>query len=126
MARKASKRSSEGKQSDLALQSVSTALYIRVSTQKQADEVFGLDAQRSELDKYCSAQGWTVAPEHVYVDAGVSGKSSDRPAFQRMMAAAQAGQVQRIVALKLDRIARNLKNLLRGVTIIGTKSCVKH
>jgi len=123
MARKASKRSSEGKQSDLALQSVSTALYIRVSTQKQADEGFGLDAQRSELDKYCESQNWIVSPEHIYVDAGVSGKSSDRPAFQRMMAAAQAGQVQRIVALKLDRIARNLKNLLQTVEELNQAGC---
>ena len=123
MARKASKRNGEVKQGDLALQSVSTALYIRVSTQKQADEGFGLDAQRSELDKYCNAQGWPVAPEHIYVDAGVSGKSSDRPAFQAMMTAAQAGQVQRIVALKLDRIARNLKNLLQTVDELNQAGC---
>jgi len=123
MARKASKRNDGGKQGDLALQTVTTALYIRVSTQKQADEGFGLDAQRSELDKYCSAQGWTVAPEHVYVDAGASGKSSDRPQFQAMLAAAQAGRIGRIVSLKLDRIARNLKNLLQTVDELNQAGC---
>src|SRR5689334_4270835 len=100
-----------GKQLDLQLDIV-TALYIRVSTTKQADEGYGLDAQRSELTAYCSAMGWNVSAAHVYVDAGVSGKSTDRPQFQAMMQAAQDGQIQRIVCTKLDRIARNLKDLL--------------
>jgi len=123
MARKVSKRNGKGQQADLGLQAVVTALYIRVSTVKQAEEGNGLAAQRTALDAYCVAQGWTVAPEHIYVDAGVSGKSSDRPQFQAMMTAAQAGQVQRIVALKLDRIARNLKNLLQTVEELNGAGC---
>jgi len=98
-----------------------TALYIRVSTQKQADEGFSLAAQRKELDAYCLALGWNVCDQHIYIDAGISGKSDDRPAFQAMMQAAKAGQIQRIVALKLDRIARNLKNLLQ--TVDELKAC---
>ena len=100
-----------------------TALYIRVSTTKQAEEGYGLEAQASELGRYCEAQGWPVAPEHIYVDAGVSGKSDDRPQFQAMMQAARDGQIQRIVATKLDRIARNLKNLLQTVDELKQCGC---
>lgn len=89
-----------------------TALYIRVSTDKQANEGYSLDAQRAKLDAYCFAQGWQVCAGHVYIDAGESGKTTDRPAFDAMMAAARAGQVGRIVAIKLDRVARNVRLFL--------------
>ncbi|HXH31595.1 MAG TPA: recombinase family protein [Bacteriovoracaceae bacterium] len=123
MARKYGKQTAQGNQGELALQDVTTALYIRVSTIKQAEEGSGLDAQRSELNRYCLAQGWTVDASHVYIDAGISGKTDDRPAFQAMLAAAQAGQVQRVVATKLDRIARNLKNLLQTVEELRKAEC---
>ncbi len=87
MARKLSK-GKKAQQIALGLQESVTALYIRVSTEKQATEGHGLDAQRAELDTYCDKQGWTVADEHIYIDAGVSGKTDERPAFQRMMQAA--------------------------------------
>lgn len=116
-------KANKATQGALDLQTVKTAQYLRVSTDKQADEGYGLAAQRSELDAYCEAQGWHVEPDHVYIDAGLSGKTDERPAFQAMMAAAQAGQIGRIVTLKLDRIARNLKNLLQTVDTLKGFGC---
>lgn len=123
MAQRMNKRQSKAKQAELGLQYTCTALYIRVSTTKQADEGYSLEAQRSELDKYCEANGWNVCPGHIYVDRGVSGKSTDRPQFQQMMGAAKDGKVQRIVATKLDRIARNLKDLLQTVDELKAYGC---
>jgi site-specific DNA recombinase len=123
MARKIIKQAKQATQGDLALPYTCTALYIRVSTVKQAEEGNSLAAQRKELYAYCAGQGWHVCPDHIYVDAGISGKSDDRPAFQAMMTAAQAGQIQRIVATKLDRIARNLKNLLQTVDELKQYGC---
>ena len=100
-----------------------TALYMRVSTTLQAEEGFSLDAQRTRLEAQCTAQNWHVCPEHVYTDAGVSGKSTARPEFQRMMEAARAGQVQRIVALKLDRMARNVRDFLALVDELAALGC---
>lgn len=110
MARKLQTRS-RARASQRAL-AAATALYIRVSTEHQAEEGYSLDAQRDRLLAYCAAQEWPVEPEHIYVDAGVSGKSTDRPAFQAMLTAAQEGRVGRVVALKLDRIARNVRDFL--------------
>ena len=112
MTRKMNKGKQGAKQADLGLQSTCTALYVRVSTQLQADEGFSLEAQQERLEAYCKAQGWTVDTGHIYIDAGVSGKSTDRPQFTAMLQAAQAGQVQRIVAMKLDRVARNVREFL--------------
>ena len=105
MARKQSRASKISKQADLGLNATCTALYVRVSTQLQADEGFSLEAQQERLQAHCKAQGWLTSADHIYIDAGVSGKSTDRPQFTAMLAAAQAGQVQRIVAMKLDRMA---------------------
>ena len=100
-----------------------TALYIRVSTDKQAEEGYSLDAQASRLQSYCDAQGWTVSPAHVYIDAGISGKSTARPAFQAMLKAAQDGQIARIVVTKMDRLARNTQDLLETVNRLQSFGC---
>lgn len=105
MARKYSKRTTPTK---LSLTSECTALYIRVSTDRQADEGYSLDAQRGKLDAYCTAMGWPVCADHVYIDGGESGKSTARPAYRAMLAAIDAGEVNRIVATKLDRLTRNV------------------
>lgn len=99
-----------------------TALYLRVSTKEQAEK-FGLDAQRSELEAYCKAHGWVVSEENIYIDAGISGKSADRPAFQAMLQAAQDRRIGRIVTVKLDRIARNLRDLLNTVDALEKYGC---
>ena len=111
MARKLTKRA-QNAQAGLGLQTDCTALYIRVSTDLQAAEGYSLDAQRVKLDAYCTAQGWQSCPDHIYIDAGESAKSTDRPAFRAMLQAAAEGQVTRIVAVKLDRIARNVRDFL--------------
>jgi site-specific DNA recombinase len=79
-----------------------TALYMRVSTDKQAEEGYSLDAQRAKLDAYCAAMGWVVGDNAVYVDAGLSGKTTARPAFQALLQDARAGKFQRVVSVALD------------------------
>ncbi|MEZ4707606.1 MAG: recombinase family protein [Caldilineaceae bacterium] len=118
MARKLNKRQSSG-QLNLGVKVDATALYIRVSTSKQAEEGFSLDAQRERLDAYCISQGWPVDADHVYIDAGESAKSIDRPAFQEMLKAAESGLIKRIVAIKLDRLARNVRDFLAIVEMLN-------
>ena len=122
MARKYTKRQSTI-QLPLGAKAPVTALYIRVSTEKQADEGFSLDAQERRLQAFCTAQEWIVDDKHIYVDAGVSGKSTDRAAFQAMFQAAQGGDVTRIVAVKLDRVARNVKSFLQIVDELKAVGC---
>ncbi len=101
-----------------------TALYIRVSTDAQAEEGYSLDAQRDKLLAYCHAHGWNVCPDHIYTDAGISGTSTDgRIALGAMLAAARAGEITRVVAIKLDRIARNVRDFLGIVTELDEAGC---
>src|SRR5689334_14517908 len=84
------------------------ALYIRVSSEEQV-EGYSLDAQERAGRLYGDAHGWTVV--QVYRDEGKSARTDDlakRPAFQQLLADAEAGRVDAIVVHKLDRFSRNL------------------
>lgn len=122
MARKLNKRQSAD-QLALGAKVDVTAIYVRVSTERQAEEGYSLDDQARRLGYYCESQGWNVDAKHVYVDAGVSGKSTNRDQFQAMMSAARSGEITRIVAMKLDRIARNVKDFLGIVDELKTAGC---
>jgi DNA invertase Pin-like site-specific DNA recombinase len=91
------------------LRSIRVALYVRVSTDKQAEFGMSLDAQRAELERYCRDRNWTIAG--LYIDGGFSGKNTDRPEFQRMIGAIHDGGIDGIVVTKLDRLTRSVRNL---------------
>ena len=85
--------------------------YIRVSTEEQAREGYGLGAQEQAVRSYCKAQSWDLT--EIYSDAGRSGKNmKGREALSRLLNDAQASAFERVVFLKLDRLARNLRDLL--------------
>ena len=64
------------------------ALYLRVSTKRQAEKDLSIPDQRKQLAVFCKQRGWTVAAE--FVEPGASGTTDDRrPAFQAMLTAAQ-------------------------------------
>jgi len=122
MARKMSKRQS-AEQLALGAKVEVTAIYVRVSTERQAEEGYSLDDQARRLGYYCESQGWNVDTKRVYIDAGVSGKSTHREQFQAMMQAARSGEIHRIVAMKLDRIARNVRDFLSIVEELKVAGC---
>lgn len=47
-------------------------------------------------------------PYQTYLDKGYSGKNTDRPAFQEMMADIKNGKIQKVIVYKLDRISRSI------------------
>ncbi len=123
MARSNTKRTSKAARQAALGAGGGTALYIRVSTDKQANEGYSLDAQREKLQAYCTAQGWSADDAHIYVDAGQSAKSTDRPEYQRMLQAVAAGDVRRIVAVKLDRLSRNTRDFLGLLDYCDEHAC---
>jgi site-specific DNA recombinase len=65
----------------------SAALYLRVSTGRQAEHDLSIPDQRRQGANYCAAKGWTVACE--FVEPGASATDDRRLEFQKMMDAAQ-------------------------------------
>jgi site-specific DNA recombinase len=59
------------------------ALYLRVSTGRQAANDVSIPSQRELTRRYCEAQGWEITQE--FVEAGASATDDRRPVFQRML-----------------------------------------
>ena len=59
------------------------ALYLRVSTGRQAEHDLSIPDQRQQLQSWCRAQGYAVTAE--FVEAGASATDDRRPAFQQMI-----------------------------------------
>jgi site-specific DNA recombinase len=59
------------------------ALYLRVSTGRQAAGDVSIPSQRDLTQRYCEAQGWLVVDE--FVEPGASATDDRRRVFQRML-----------------------------------------
>jgi site-specific DNA recombinase len=64
------------------------ALYLRVSTGRQAANDVSIPSQRELTRRYCEAQGWEVTEE--FVEPGASATDDRRPVFQRMLEQAES------------------------------------
>lgn len=82
------------------------ALYVRVSTLYQIDKD-SLPVQRQELENY-ARYALGIDNFELFEDAGYSGKNTDRPRFQQMMARMRKGEFTHLLVWKIDRISRNL------------------
>ena len=65
---------------------VRAALYLRVSTGRQADNDLSIPDQRRQAKAYCTSRGWEIVAD--YVEPGLSATDDRRPEFQRMIDAA--------------------------------------
>lgn len=86
------------------------ALYIRVSTQEQANEGYSIEAQTERLTAYCKARGWAIYS--TYTDPGFSGSNVQRPALQQLFSDIKAGNIDCVLVYKLDRLSRSQKDTL--------------
>ena len=85
-------------------------IYIRVSTEDQAREGFSLGEQEEKLRQLCKYKDFEIFK--IYKDAGISAKNmKDRPAFQQMLEDMKTGKLNYIVAYKLDRVTRSVRDL---------------
>lgn len=82
--------------------------YIRVSSESQADNT-SLAEQRRRIAAYCEAFGHELV--QVFQEVGSGKNAEHRPQFQAALAMVRT-QADGIVALKLDRIARNTRDVL--------------
>jgi DNA invertase Pin-like site-specific DNA recombinase len=66
------------------------ALYLRVSTGRQAEHDLSIPDQRAQTTSWVAARGWSIAAE--YVEPGASATDDKRPEFQRMVERACDGE----------------------------------
>lgn len=86
------------------------AIYIRVSTDYQAEEGYSIDAQKEQLTAYCVSKGWKNY--QYYIDGGWSGSNINRPEITKLIQDCEAGKVSAVLVYKLDRLSRSQKDTL--------------
>lgn len=64
-----------------------------------------IDAQLRAIREFAEREGYTLL--EVYTDEARSATTDNRPAFQRMIADAAAGQCKAVIVHKLDRFSRD-------------------
>src|SRR5262245_48916557 len=88
--------------------------YLRVATDKQGRNGYGINAQRQAVDDYLNGGAWELIEECVEVESGK--RDRNRPELQRALALCKKHRARLIIA-KLDRLSRNLAfiaNLMDG------------
>lgn len=91
--------------------------YVRVSTKEQAENT-STGYQEDRITAECSVNGWKLL--EIFKDIGSGADTENRPEYQRMLKAIKKADV--IVAHKLDRVARNAKEVLGLIDYLKSAS----
>ncbi|MCY7485777.1 recombinase family protein [Paenibacillus alvei] len=82
-----------------------TAVYVRVSTDEQAEEGYSIEAQKRRLLAYIESQDWILFD--IFVDDGYSAKDLERPEMKRLLQCINDNQVDVVLVYRLDRLTRS-------------------
>ena len=90
-------------------------IYVRVSKKKQAEEGYSVDAQKTNCKNYTRLKNYRLVKK--FVDEGVSATTHlwKRPAGKAMKNYIQKHDVKHIVVVKMDRLFRNVQDLLSTI-----------
>lgn len=82
---------------------MNAVIYARYSSHNQTEQ--SIEGQLRDCYEYAKRNDLAIIGE--YIDRAISGKTDERPDFQRMIKDASKRQFERILVWKLDRFARN-------------------
>ena len=98
--------------------------YIRVSGKKQRDDGLSLGVQENMIRDYCKMFDLDLID--VKCDT-VSGKNiKKRPALKEILEMVSKGKVADLVIVKLDRLARNVRQTYEIAELLKTNNCNLH
>ncbi|SFD44914.1 recombinase family protein [Bacillus sp. UNCCL81] len=98
-----------------------TAIYVRVSTEEQAQEGYSIQAQKNRLQAYCDSQDWEIVG--FYVDEGISAKNMERPELIRMNEHIEMGLIECVLVFRLDRLTRSVLDLYKLLEHFDKHDC---
>ncbi|MDD2518408.1 MAG: recombinase family protein [Bacilli bacterium] len=88
---------------------IKAGLYIRVSTDRQAEAGYSVEAQKENLTNFANEQGWNIFD--LYADEGISGKNiQDRPDVKRLINDIKNKKIDVVVLYKFDRLTRDMSD----------------
>jgi site-specific DNA recombinase len=108
-------------------QSYKIALYIRVSTEEQAENPEGSirnqeDRLRQAVEYKCN-HGNFGKIHGVYVDAGISAKDMKRPKLQELLRAIRQKEIDLVMVTELSRLSRNTRDFIEMWDMMRAHGC---
>lgn len=92
------------------------ALYIRVSTDRQAKEGDSLEAQEKALIDYAKEHNYIIID--TYIDGGESGQKIKRTNLQRLLKDVENNKIDLVIMTKLDRWFRNIADFYKVIEVL--------
>lgn len=84
-------------------------IYIRVSSDEQAEKGYSLPSQLEACRKYATEQGFTIVAE---ITDDYTGSKLDRPGLDQVRAMLEQGEAQALIVYSSDRLTRSLAHSL--------------
>jgi site-specific DNA recombinase len=103
---------------------VLTVAYCRVSTEEQAEEGFSIEGQADKLRTYAALH--ELGEVVVVTDPGRSGKDLARPGLQQILEMTERGHLGHVLVWRLDRLSRNLGDLIALADKFGQHGVALH
>ena len=101
---------------------INVAIYVRVSTDRQAKKGDSIDEQLSTCKNYIASKENMVLAG-TYIDDGISGRKIKREDFDQLLDDVRLGRVNLIIFTKLDRWFRSLRHYLNTQAILEANHC---
>lgn len=98
------------------------AIYVRVSTDRQAKKGDSIDEQLSTCKNYIASKENMVLAG-TYIDDGISGRKIKRGDFEQLLDDVRLGRIDLIIFTKLDRWFRSLRHYLNTQAILEANHC---
>jgi site-specific DNA recombinase len=97
--------------------------YLRCSTSYQL-EGHSIDNQRLKIKQYCDLHNLVLSEE--IVDEGVSGKTSKREGYMRLLEIVENGGCEGVIVYSLSRFSRNTMDTLSSIEKMNQKGITFH
>lgn len=102
-------------------------LYVRVSTEEQAvnpeGSIKNQEVRLREFVRLKQTVGAFGDIEEVFVDAGISAKDMNRPAFQRLLSKIERKEINMVLVTELSRFTRSIKDFSVLWEFLGKHEC---
>lgn len=83
--------------------SKAAVIYARYSSERQNEQ--SIEGQLTVIKAFAERENYSIV--ETYVDRALSGRSDDRPSFQKMIDDSKKGEFQYVIVYKLDRFSRD-------------------
>src|SRR5581483_1852412 len=98
------------------------ATYARYSSDKQSES--SIDDQLRRAHTFASAHRREISPDNIFADSALSGASTARPAFERLMQKVRAREVDVVLVEDISRLSRDnadALNLYKTFSFFGVQ-----